>query len=112
MKQNSLQLYLQQWSQVFSLRQQCLRSLFLNTSKVAVIIKPLKLPILAKLSVELDGYSLAKSVNGGGNWDSKLSLDGKVIQAKSVLVIGHSQSNEDIQSLSDFLDNDVLSFNG
>ncbi|CAM3850120.1 ExeM/NucH family extracellular endonuclease [Vibrio aquimaris] len=74
--------------------------------------KAIEIANTGEVSVELDGYSLAKSINGGGDWDSKLSLDGKVIQAKSVLVIGHTQSNEDIKNLSDFLDNDVLGFNG
>jgi len=62
--------------------------------------------------VLLNGYSLAKSINGRGQWDSQLPLDGKVIQAKSVLVIGHSQSSDDIKNVSNFLDKDVLGFNG
>lgn len=74
--------------------------------------KAIEIANTGETQVSLDGYSLAKSINGDGNWNSKLSLDDKVIQAKSVLVIGHSQSNEDIQNLSDFLDNDVLGFNG
>ena len=62
--------------------------------------------------VLLNGYSLAKSINGRGQWDSQLPLDGKVIQAKSVLVIGHSQSSDGIKNVSNFLDKDVLGFNG
>ncbi|GAA5645644.1 ExeM/NucH family extracellular endonuclease [Vibrio proteolyticus] len=63
-------------------------------------------------AVSLDGYRLAKSRNGGGSWDDIMSLQGKVLQAHSVLVIANSQASSDILALSDDTNDAVVSFNG
>ncbi|CAM3565135.1 Endonuclease/Exonuclease/phosphatase family protein [Vibrio aerogenes CECT 7868] len=63
-------------------------------------------------AVTLDHFKLALSRNGSGQWDSELSLAGKVIAAKDVLVIANSQANSDILAVSDMTDDTMTSFNG
>ncbi|KJY84292.1 nuclease [Vibrio galatheae] len=63
-------------------------------------------------SVSLDGYTLAKSTNGGGEWGSSLSLDGRVLAAQSVLVIAHSSASDDIKAVADIINGSVTGFNG
>lgn len=63
-------------------------------------------------SVSLDGYELAKSTNGNGEWGSKLSLNGQVLAAQSVLVVAHTSANDDIKAVADILNGAVAGFNG
>ncbi|NRF15866.1 ExeM/NucH family extracellular endonuclease [Vibrio coralliilyticus] len=63
-------------------------------------------------AVTLDGYELAKSTNGGGEWGSKLALDGRVLEAQSVLVVAHTSSSDEIKAVSDILNGSVIGFNG
>ncbi|MDC5808677.1 ExeM/NucH family extracellular endonuclease [Vibrio europaeus] len=63
-------------------------------------------------SVSLDGYELAKSTNGNGEWGSKLSLNGQVLAAKSVLVVAHTSASDDIKAVADILNGSVTGFNG
>ncbi|WP_205409169.1 lamin tail domain-containing protein, partial [Vibrio gazogenes] len=60
----------------------------------------------------LDGYTLAKSTNGNGEWGNKLSLDGRSIPAHGVLVIANSQAGGDILAVSQETNTTVLNFNG
>ncbi|MGD8172441.1 ExeM/NucH family extracellular endonuclease [Vibrio sp. TRT 21S02] len=62
-------------------------------------------------AVSLDGYDLVKSANGG-NWGAPLSLDGKVLQAKEVLVVANNRASDEIKALSDIVENSITSFNG
>lgn len=50
-------------------------------------------------AVTLDGYALAKSTNGSGEWESQMSLDGITIEANSVYVIINGRSSEDIKAI-------------
>jgi len=63
-------------------------------------------------AISLDGYELAKSTNGGGEWGSKLSLSGQVLEAQSVLVIAHSSASDDIKAVADIINGGVTGFNG
>ncbi len=63
-------------------------------------------------AISLDGYYLAKSVNGNGRWGSQISLAGYTIAAGDVLVISNSSANADIQAVSEFNSNAVIDFNG
>ncbi|QMV16378.1 ExeM/NucH family extracellular endonuclease [Vibrio spartinae] len=60
----------------------------------------------------LDGYTLAKSTNGNGEWRNKLPLDGRNIPAHGVLVIANSQAGSDILAVSQETNTTVLNFNG
>ncbi|WP_038184244.1 ExeM/NucH family extracellular endonuclease [Vibrio rhizosphaerae] len=63
-------------------------------------------------SSTLDGYTLAKSINGNGEWGNKLPLDGRTIPAHGVLVIANTQASQDILALSQETNGSVLNFNG
>lgn len=60
----------------------------------------------------LDGYQLALSVNGSGNWDRTLDLSGLQIGPRDVLVIANSGANSDILAQADLTNNSVINFNG
>lgn len=63
-------------------------------------------------SVSLDGYELAKINNGVGDWGSKLSLSGRVLEAQSVLVVANTSASNEIKAVADILNGSVMSFNG
>jgi len=62
--------------------------------------------------VTLDGYILAKSINGNESWEAKFPLDGITIAGNDVVVFSHSQANSDIQAVSDYTNNSVINHNG
>ncbi len=64
-------------------------------------------------AVTLNGYELAKSVNGNNVWGSKLSLDGITLEAQSVWVVANKSANQAILDVADLVDpSSVTSFNG
>ncbi|MEZ8320942.1 ExeM/NucH family extracellular endonuclease [Vibrio splendidus] len=63
-------------------------------------------------AVSLDGFSLAKSSNGGGIWDTKIDLTGKTLNAKSVWVLANSRASDAIKALANQQDGAVANFNG
>jgi predicted extracellular nuclease len=60
----------------------------------------------------LDDYQLARSANGDGIWGSTLSLDGKTLAAKQVMVFANTSASDAIKAVSDEVENNVTSFNG
>ncbi len=46
----------------------------------------------------LDGYQLARSTNGNGSWGSTLSLEGKTLAAKQVMVFANSGASDAIKA--------------
>ncbi|MEH6453608.1 MAG: ExeM/NucH family extracellular endonuclease [Psychromonas sp.] len=62
-------------------------------------------------AVTLDGYALAKSSNGSGNWENQLLLDGIVLEANSVYVVVNSQASDDIKAVAD-ISHSVVGHNG
>lgn len=74
--------------------------------------KAIEIANTSNASVSLDNFILAKSSNGGGNWDTQLPLTGRVIAANDVLVISHASANSAIQAVSDENDGSVINFNG
>ena len=73
--------------------------------------KAIEIANTSDAAVSLDGFQLAKSTNGGGTWGSRLSLSGKVIAAKDVLVISHASASAAIQAVTDE-NSSVANFNG
>ena len=63
-------------------------------------------------AVNLSGYELAKSSNGGGVWGSKLDLSEVTLQAKQVYVLAHGDASDTIKSVADKTDKNVANFNG
>ena len=63
-------------------------------------------------AVNLSGYELAKSSNGGGVWGSKLDLSEVTLQAKQVYVLAHGDASNTIKSVADKTDKNVANFNG
>ncbi|SHO54783.1 ExeM/NucH family extracellular endonuclease [Vibrio quintilis] len=74
--------------------------------------KAIEIANTGEAPVTLDHFKIAVSRNGGGQWDSELSLAGKVIAANDVLVIANSQANSDILAVTDETNNTIASFNG
>ncbi|MDN3608840.1 ExeM/NucH family extracellular endonuclease [Vibrio ostreicida] len=74
--------------------------------------KAIELANTSDSAVSLDGYALAKSANGAGEWASQLPLDGRVLAANSVLVVGHTNANDGIKAVTDIPDDSVTNFNG
>ncbi|MGF1697459.1 ExeM/NucH family extracellular endonuclease [Vibrio lamellibrachiae] len=76
--------------------------------------KALEIANTGDTAVSLDNFQLAKSSDGGGNWDTTLSLSGLVIEANDVLVISHNRDelSADIVAVSDVRNGSVINFNG
>lgn len=62
--------------------------------------------------VDLSNYRLAKSTNGGGEWDTVLPLEGRVLGANEVYVISHPSASAKIILETDETNSSVINFNG
>ncbi|OIQ25408.1 ExeM/NucH family extracellular endonuclease [uncultured Vibrio sp.] len=74
--------------------------------------KALEIANTGDTAVSLDGFQLAKSSNGGGSWDTTLSLSGRVIEANDVLVFSHPSAGSSVQNETDENNATVINFNG
>ncbi|MEZ8230399.1 ExeM/NucH family extracellular endonuclease [Vibrio splendidus] len=63
-------------------------------------------------SMNLDGYSLAKSANGNGSWGATLPLDGHVLAPGEVLVVAHTSASDEIKAVADILNASIANHNG
>ncbi|MEZ9230162.1 ExeM/NucH family extracellular endonuclease [Vibrio amylolyticus] len=74
--------------------------------------KALEIANTGDIAVSLDNFQLAKSSNGGGSWDTKLPLTGRVINANDVLVLSHPSAGSEVQQKSHENNATVINFNG
>ncbi|MEZ8825736.1 ExeM/NucH family extracellular endonuclease [Vibrio amylolyticus] len=74
--------------------------------------KALEIANTGDIAVSLDNFQLAKSSNGGGSWDTKLPLTGRVIKANDVLVLSHPSAGSEVQQKSHENNATVINFNG
>ncbi|PMJ89343.1 ExeM/NucH family extracellular endonuclease [Vibrio sp. 10N.261.55.A7] len=74
--------------------------------------KALEIANTGNTTVSLDNFQLAKSSNGGGSWDTKLPLTGRVIKAHDVLVLSHPSAGSEVQQKSHENNATVINFNG
>lgn len=74
--------------------------------------KAIEIANTSDVEVSLDGYKLAKSKDGSGSWESEISLNGKVLAAKSVYVIANTKASDAIKAIADELDSTVVAHNG
>lgn len=74
--------------------------------------KTIELANSGESEISLDGYRLAKSVNGDGSWGKPLSLSGLTIPAHDVLVIVNPGADSALLNLGDLTNTSVVDFNG